>query len=372
LALIAAGVAEEPGRPFPERETAGGRLTYVDDVPVMFLSGSPEDLGRQQAELVGGTIAPLLGITRDVVAQHGYQRIWPFVAATSRVLLKNAPEAHQQELEAFAAGGQLDRDGLYVGNSLVELRRIGGCSTFVVLPRRSASGELLFGRNFDFPAFGVLDRLSCVLVVRPTGKRAFVSVGYPGLIGVLSGMNDAGLTVATMDVYESADGAPIFDPSGVPLALTYRRILEECATVAEAEQLLRSTKITTFMNLAVADRERAAVFELTPATVGMRPPQDELLACTNHFQLDGLRTDPQCRRIKTLNGLRSRSKKFTLQDVERTLHDVNQGEITIQSMVFEPSTLRLHLAVGGRAPVSNHTYHRLDAAAWLAPLPAPQ
>ena len=321
VAVIAIGrfaSAEGPrAKPLPEKTSGPASLRYVEGFPVLFLSGSPEELGRQHGELVGETIRPLLEIPRKVVADHGFAPAWPLVTAMARILLNNAPEPYRQELDALIAAGKLDRDGVYVGNSLVELRRMGGCSAFVVTPERSATGELLFGRNFDFPPFGVLNRFNCLLVVRPEGKRAFLSIGYPGMIGVVSGMNDAGLVVATLDVYESADGAPIFDATGVPLAFTYRRILEECATVEEAEQLLKSVPRTTYMNLATADARRAVVFEITPQSVGVREPQGELLCCTNHFQLAGLKTDPHCERIDTLNALRRRDEKFGVQQVQQ-------------------------------------------------------
>ena len=359
--------AAPPRHYFPERTTADSKLQYIQDVPVMFLSGTPEELGRAQAKLVGDVINPMLDMPRQVVAQLGHERAWPLVTAMSRVLLNNAPEQYRREMDAFIDEGRLNRDGVYVGNSLVELRRMGGCSAFAVLPERSRTGELIYGRNFDFPSMGVLDKYHCVIVVRPTGKRAFVSIGYPGLVGVISGMNQSGLCVATLDVYQSADGSPLFNATGVPLAFTYRRILEECDTVAEAEALLKATPRTTYMNLAVADAERAVVFEIPPQTVGVRLPQHDLLACTNHFQLDGLSTGVGCGRIDRLNSLDGRLPTFDISDVQAALHSVNQGAMTLQTMIFEPKSLRLHLALGGKAPVSNHPLKTFELRDWLRP-----
>ncbi|MCA9053067.1 MAG: linear amide C-N hydrolase [Planctomycetaceae bacterium] len=353
-------------RPYPERAVDGARLTYLQETPVMFLSGTPEELGRQQAQLVGDVINPMLTLPRDVVAHHGYAQIWPLVTAMSRILVNNAPPQYQREINSLIEAGHLNRDGIYVGNSLVELRRMGGCSAFVVMPERSQTGELLFGRNFDFPAFGVLDTYHCLMIVQPEGKHGFASIGYPGMIGVISGMNDAGLSVATLDVYHSADGAPIFDATGVPLAMTYRRILEECTTVAEAEALLKSVKRTTYMNLAVADAEQAVVFEITPQTVGVRKPQNALLGCTNHFQLDGLCTHESCQRIDTLNALNRRTQTFSISDVQAALHRVNQGDMTLQTMIFEPKSQRLRIAMGGPGPVSNHPLKVFDVGALMA------
>ena len=109
---------------------------------------------------------------------------------------------------------------------MLELRRIGGCSAFVVERQRSATGGPLFGRNFDLPPMGIADKYSIVMIVQPKGKHAFASVSFPSMGGVFSGMNDAGLAVATLDVYATKDGSPMFDPRGVPMSFCYRRLLE--------------------------------------------------------------------------------------------------------------------------------------------------
>ncbi len=90
------------------------------------------------------------------------------------------------------------------------------------------------------------------------------------MLGCLSGMNDAGLAVATLEVYSSADGSASFSLHGTPYAMCYRRILEECTTIDEAEKLLRSMRRTTSMNLAVCDRQRGAVLEMTTKSVVRR------------------------------------------------------------------------------------------------------
>jgi isopenicillin-N N-acyltransferase-like protein len=361
--------AEQPatgGRVYAEGTSGQGRLEYIQGQPVMFLAGSPEEIGRQQAELVGDTIGPLLDMPKKTLARFGYERAWPLAVGMSNLLMEHAPKDHRTELDTFIAAGKLDRGGLYVGNSMVELRRMGGCSSYVVLPEKSATGELIFGRNFDFPPLGVLDSMHCLLVVRPDGKRPYVSIGYPGLIGVISGINDAGLVVATLDVYQSADGSPFFDSTGTPLALTYRRILEECATVQEAGELLKNAKRTTYMNLAVADAKSAVVFELTPKSVGVRQALGGVVACTNHFQLDGLCIGGECYRIHRLNDLTARSQKLDIPAVQKALHSVHQGEMTLQTMIFEPKSLRLHVAMGGGVgPVSDDPMETFELKEWL-------
>lgn len=331
-----------------------GSLQYVHGIPVLQLAGTPEEIGEQHAALVMQAIRPQLGLARKILEAHGLGAAWPVVGGISRVMVANAPQRFRTELEAAIQAAELDRDtatGVYVANAMIELRRMGGCSAFAVEPERSATGELLFGRNLDFPVIGGLDRLSVLMIVRPEDKYAFASVGFPSLFGILSGMNEKGLAVATLDVYSSKDGSSIFNPQGAPLALTYRRILEECTTIDEAEKVLKSVRHTTWMNLAVCDREQAAAFEITPSNVVRRSSEEHLLACTNHFRTDQLCTSTTCRRYDALQSY-WKMHKVGLREVAQALHTVNQGPMTMQTMIFEPESLKMHLAIG-KGPTSN-------------------
>jgi isopenicillin-N N-acyltransferase-like protein len=361
VALAACRASAAPPRVFTPAETHGARLFYQDNVPIAILSGTPEQMGRQQAGLLGGSATQVLTFPRKFTKAMGAEAFYPLMVLAGRSLMTHAPEAHQQEAVALADGGQLDFGEIAVGNTLLELRRMG-CSAVLVESPRSATGGPLFGRNLDFPTLGELDRYSLVVVAHPDGRHAYASVTFPAAIGVISGMNDAGLAVATLDVYESADGSSRFNAAGTPLAFVFRRILEECTTVAEAEALLRSEKPTTWMNLAVCDREQTAVFEITPDTIVRRDPPDSLLACTNHFRSNGLAVDDQCWRYDRLTAATA-ERTFDIDDVQARLHAANQGDLTLQTMVFEPRDLALHLAIGP-PPTSDDALVRID----LAPL----
>lgn len=343
---------QEKSPPFRYTEAThgGGSLKYVGDIAVFTLQGTPEQIGEQTAVLAREVLPPLLETPKRVIQQFGlnYDLLRPIATAAATSMIGHSPERYRREMDALAKNTNADASLLYVANSLTELRRIGGCSAFLVTPDRTATGEMMFGRNFDFPTFGVLDRYSCVMVVRPEGRRSFVSIAVPGLTGVVSGMNDAGLALATLDVYASRDGSTMFDMNGAPLALTYRQILEECKTVEEARALLEKTPRTTWMNLACCDKDKAVIFEITPRTIGVRDPEGDILRCTNHFLLPGLAAGVRCERFKTFGALMDfkAGEKFTLEEVHRCMHSVHQQELTFQTMIFEPASLKLHVAFG--------------------------
>lgn len=77
-------------------------------------------------------------------------------------------------------------------------------------------------------------------VYKPEKKKAFAAIGFPGLVGSLSGMNQDGLCLAIHEVIDIKTGLKKFNYNGIPYAMCYRQLLEECATVDEAYELLKS------------------------------------------------------------------------------------------------------------------------------------
>ena len=335
LAVSAALAGEEP-RPYREGRFEKAELRYIDGLPVLVVQGTPAEMGRQKAALTGDVARKLADYPRKLIEQSGRQAQLPKVVELGNKLLPQFPAHHRDELRAFADKTGLERERGILANTLIDTyREAFACSSLLVSAERSATGGPLFGRNLDFYSLGILDRYSLVTVHRPQGKRAFATIGYPGLFGCISGMNDAGLAVAVHEVFLSRDHAPMFNPKGIPYALLFRRILEECATVQEAEKLLRSSERTTKLNLAVCDREDAGVLEMTPKTVAFRRGEDGVCACTNHFRTQELALLPVCRRYNKLVEARG-LETIGIADVAKKLHEVHQGKLTVQTMIFEP------------------------------------
>lgn len=364
LFLLLAGPTSSAGESFryPSAKHGKGELRYLNGLPVLTVTGTAEEIGAQIGVLA---LKPAKGFSEQVqelVKAWGLEKAYPVLIRTAAFLAPQFPPEHLKELDAAARVAGVDRNLLVFVNTLFDMQKLWSCSALMIEPERSATQGPLFGRNLDFPPFGRVHEYSLVTVYRQRGKYAFASIGFPGLFGCASGINERGLTVAWLDVSSVHDGSQAFNPTGIPLVCCFRRVLEECATIEEAEKLLRSMRRTRAANLAVCDPKGAAVLEITPKNVVVRSATDGICSCTNHFRTTILAEDLNCRRYEALEKSRTLAK-LSLADVVKHLHAANQGPATMQTMVFEPATLRLHLAFG-KGPSSALPLQPLD----LAPL----
>ena len=365
LGLPLLALADGPPRRFAEGTHGRGELRSVGGLPVLTVAGTPEEIGTQKGVLLKQSAGQLLPLFKEFLKAKGLEAAWPLLARAGKSMEPRIPPEHLRELDALAQAAGLDRELLLVAHVLPDMVRIGGCSVLIVGPERSATKGPLFGRNLDIPPVIKVHEHTLVTIYRPKGKHAFVSVNFPGMIGCATGMNEAGLVIATNEIYAAKDGSPEFDPQGTPLGFGCRRLLEECTTVAEAEKLIRALKWTTRAALSVCDRQGGAVFEITPRTVAVRRSTDGCCAATNHFRSAELATDLRCDRFELLAKTSAARKSFTVADVAGQLHAVHQGDWTVQTMVFEPAALRLHLAIGG-LPASAQPLKTLDVRPFFA------
>jgi predicted choloylglycine hydrolase len=359
-------LAETPFR-YPEGKHGKGELKYEKGIPILRVEGSPEEMGEQIAVLAVKPAKRILDYPKDLLKRLDIEALLPILEIGGEAMLTHFPPDQRQELEAIIKAG-IDRSPVVLGNTMFDLKKLFACSATIVTGQRSQNGDILVGRNLDFPNLGYVHEFSLVTVYHSPGKHAFASVGFPGLVGCLSGMNDAGLCLGVLEICHVKNGEKRFDAGGMPFALCYRRILEECKTVEEAEKLLRSMKRTTLTSLAIADPKRAVVFEITPQSVVVRPPEDGICSCTNHFCTKELKPAIQPNifwtldRFDILEQIR-KLPKISVSDIHERLHAVSVRNHTLQTMIFEPAKLRMHLAIGS-CPASAKELTTLD----LAPL----
>jgi predicted choloylglycine hydrolase len=322
--------------------------------PIVQLHGSADQLGKQQATRLADSIHLLYDRYLMVFIGPPARR---FLALTAANLFETQlrPE-HQAELHALALTTGIDERETMLGQCFLDLAQLSACSTIALPAGASPDHVARFGRNLDFWSLNIADKYSTLFIVRPDdGRYAYASVGWPGMIGVLSGMNEHGLCLASMEVPRS----PRL-PTAMPYILLYRTVLERCRTVPEAVKLLQTTPRQTANNLMLMDADGTrAVVEIQPANIHVRWGTDgSALISTNHQRDQDADTPGRCARYDYLHDQsRQTFGQITEPDVQSMLRHVGSHG-TMQSIIFEPANRVIYLATGTSA--ATHPYHRLD------------
>lgn len=195
-------------------------------------------------------------------------------------IARHYPE-QAERMEGIAAGSGLSPSLLHLGLAAeLLLNRVhwlpGACSAIAVSGPRSRGGAMI-GKNFDYPPgfrVGFCVRRSAP----PRGHRS-IDVTVVPLAGCHSGVNEAGLAVTYNYGYAQEDG-----PHPLPITLLVQRMLERCGSVSEAVELARESPRSGGALLTVADAGGAtAVIELSPLRCAVRPAEDGVSRCANHY-----------------------------------------------------------------------------------------
>ncbi|ASE64353.1 acyl-CoA--6-aminopenicillanic acid acyl-transferase [Chryseobacterium indologenes] len=175
-----------------------------------------------------------------------------------------------------------------IGHAMQDLAMVG-CTSLAVWNENTEDGDLLIGRNFDFYVGDDFAKNKVVEFVEPDTGIPYMSVSWPGMIGVVSGMNKKGITVTI-----NAGKSKIPLTAKTPISLVTREILQYAGTIEEAIAIAGKRKVFVSESILVgsAADKNAVIIEVSPKNFGVYKVQNtSQVICTNHFQSDAYKND---------------------------------------------------------------------------------
>ncbi len=244
----------------------------------------------------------------------------------NRDISKNIPLEYREEIytSSFACSSEFD----YIGNAYdrqlnyhaahdlghaMQEYMLVGCSSFAVWGSKSADSSLLVGRNFDFYVGDDFAKNKIVSFYYPEKGYKFACVGWAGMVGVLSGMNEKGLTI-TLNAAKSSP--PIY--SKTPISIIARQILQYASNIDEAYKLAKELDAFVSESLLIGSAAdgKAAIIEKSPDGTYLYETTGEMIISTNHFQSKNFSENPKnSDAVKSIEGSHSQYRFKRLSEL---------------------------------------------------------
>ncbi|MBN1771324.1 MAG: hypothetical protein JXB32_08695, partial [Deltaproteobacteria bacterium] len=262
---------------------------------VVWLSGTPREMGRQHGELLHEELARGLEestYVRQIVGLVGIARLLGLIELARTQSYPEIVEECEGMVETAGDVGWTMDLCLMVnfGDVLVEAmpgKRSGptpeACSQFVTSGDATVDGRLLHGRLLDWGMVDFLLWYPVIFVRQPADGIAHVYVGFPGNLSPYSGMNAAGISGASNE--SDPGSAAESDRTGRSHVQMLGQVLRTAHSLEEARTFILGEDHMSVEQFGVADGPNgtAAAFELTATRAAARDLADGALFLTNHF-----------------------------------------------------------------------------------------
>ncbi|MFQ3619103.1 MAG: C45 family autoproteolytic acyltransferase/hydrolase [Cyanobacteriota bacterium] len=360
-----------------------------DLIKVVWLAGTPYDMGYQHGTLLHDEIASIgdkpLRLARLAGVGLGLGRLaknraYPELLEECRGMADAASDIGI-DMDVCMMMSYADVFQEILGYTLPRELFWEGCNQFVATNAATKDGHLYHGSSVDNdkkPVDYVI--YNPVLFIRqPLDGLPHVFVTYPGVIWPNSGVNVAGISLG-LDTAHAADITEL-SQEGRSNVQIMGQILKTATSFAEARSLMETQPRVRGNIIMITDGKsrEAGVFEFTGRHLGVRPLQDNgVLYTTNHFVLPemfdrqplpiDLSSDRRFRRLGQLlepDGissrygeidpavmaaiLRDRTHPDTLEVSPFDLFDDDAspgGNGALRQAIFDPMRLKVWIAAG--------------------------
>jgi hypothetical protein len=224
-----------------------------------------------------------------------------FIGFFNRNIDNSVPKEYLQEIYGISLSASPEFDfisGSYqrmlnyhaahdIGHMLQNYNLVG-CTSFAAWGNKTEDSCLIAGRNFDFYVGDEFAEDKIVAFYNPDKGYKFMMVTWGGMTGVVSGMNEKGLTV-TINAAKSK--IPI--QAATPISLIAREVLQYAENIDEAFQIVkkRNSFVSESFLICSAKDKMAAAIEKTPFETVLYKSDKNYLITTNHFQSEKFKND---------------------------------------------------------------------------------
>ncbi len=261
--------------------THTGHVEYIGDddnrITVLYVTGTPYEMGYEHGQLLASQVR---GTIRDVEA--GANKFLPKAMRESKLLTKRdekeiidefldrawhlmaryAPQEDLEEMRGLADGSGLPLDVIHRMHAIPDTGETS-CSGLVAKGSATRDGHVYQLRILDYGANFNLQRRPLITVYQPTTKNAnpYVSIGWIGFVGVISGVNEKGVALSEMG-FGNPPGETL---AGEPMPFLLKNVLRYANTAEEGAAIIRAARRTNSYVYFLGDKHNSPIGMITSA-----------------------------------------------------------------------------------------------------------
>ena len=311
-----------PGAP-PTLIYGPSSLTWVGGIPVLRATGDAHAIGAAHGRLLAPWLEPVVRASGPSIehtvgrsgllggSTHGMRLAWRWRFTDDGLVDQDRRMVAGMTRGAAASAAELSFDDLVRLQAVIDVgvpsprtaeadqHAIAQSLTFIA-KQQQAPARVWIGRTFGLPGLhdGGESAIPVVTIAHPEGRIAWAGVGWPGELGVVTGVNAQNIAVMvnptrTADVRETRTARPISQLA--------RAVLEQAKTLDEAVKLIESTPTLGAAVFVIIDGTSGTwvVVERTPSkAIVERSPK--LPALGDVLTTNALASDPENDRARRM------------------------------------------------------------------------
>ncbi|OFY57095.1 MAG: hypothetical protein A2Y87_10805 [Bacteroidetes bacterium RBG_13_46_8] len=230
-----------------------------------------------------------------------------------------------------------------IGHALQGLNMVG-CTSFSCWGDKSEDSTLLVGRNFDFYSGKKFAENKIVCFFKPTTGYKFMMITWADMIGVVSGMNEKGLTV-TINASKSA----VPTQASTPITILAREILQYAGTLDQAFGIAAKRKLFVSESILVSSAldGKSAVIEKSPHKSDTVFAETNQIVCANHFQGEAFSQDET-----NLENIAGSDSKYRFDRVNELLQEYDAIDVSEAAAILRNRHGKDNLDLGMGNPLA--------------------
>ncbi|NOZ63571.1 MAG: hypothetical protein GXO71_01235 [Caldiserica bacterium] len=322
---------------------AGGILLEKEGQKILILQGTPYQMGYQHGVLLKREVREMI----DKVLAISFSQQPGWIDKAWEQVKDFIPPRYREEMRGLAEGSGVPLRKIELANIFPELFHCSGGAFF---GKATLGGEFFHIRILDYMTEPNFQKNAVVMVVKPQKGNAFISAGFAGFIGSVTGMNVQGIAIGEMG------GEGFGKWKGIPMAFLFRKALEEANTFEEAVKIFRDSPRTCeyYYVISEARRKKAIGIRATPEEFQTLKPGEASPLLPLPLLPDTLIISGGSRYRLFLERVKENYGKIDLKILQEIMKRPVAMKSNLHNAIFIPNKLKMYLSIAANPSQPNY------------------